>query len=93
MFLPVNTAVPEGFACIDLDESDIAVCWIKGKEEDGLFGMHDTCITKFQENGMGKFKSDEKNRSCFFERYNSPRFTVPDEKGNVILDYGIYLAE
>ncbi|MDF2880797.1 MAG: AraC family transcriptional regulator [Clostridiaceae bacterium] len=29
--------------------------------------------------------------SCFFERYNCQRFTTPDEKGKVILDYCIYL--
>ena len=27
----------------------------------------------------------------FLERYNCPRYTVPDEKGNVILDYCAYL--
>jgi predicted transcriptional regulator YdeE len=93
MFFPVNTTVPEGFAHIDLDESDVAICWIKGKEDDGIYGMHDACIYKFQENGMGNFKSDDKNRACFFERYNCPRFTQPDDKSNVILDYGIYLAD
>jgi hypothetical protein len=30
-------------------------------------------------------------KGWFFERYNSPRFTVPDEKGNVILDICAYL--
>lgn len=93
MFLPLNTNVPEGFDYIDLSESNIAVCWIKGKEDEGIYDMHEACISKFQENGMGNFKSDDKNRAYFFERYNCPRFTAPDEKGNVILDYGIYLAE
>ena len=27
-----------------------------------------------------------------FERYNCPRFTSPDEAGNVILDYGISIV-
>lgn len=93
MFLPVDTAVPEGFAFIDLKESDLAVCWIKGKEEEGIYAMHDACIAKFGENGMGNFKEDDENRICFFERYNCPRFTTPDDNGDVILDYGIYLAE
>lgn len=93
MFFPVNTTVPEGFAHIDLSESDIAVCWIKGKEDDGIYGMHDACISQFQDNGMGNFRSDDKNRAYFFERYNCPRFTEPNENGDVILDYGIYLAE
>lgn len=93
MFFPVGTSVPDGFACIDLVESDIAVCWIKGKENEGIYEMHDACISKCKENGMDKLRDDEKNRVCFFERYNCPRFTAPDEDGNVILDYGIYLAE
>lgn len=91
MFFLVNTNVPEGFDYIDLDEGDIAVCWIKGKEDEGIYGMHDACIIKIQENGMGNFKSDDEGRICFFERYNCPRFTVPDEEGNVILDYGVYV--
>lgn len=28
-----------------------------------------------------------------FERYNCPRFTMPDENGNVILDYGISIEK
>ena len=28
----------------------------------------------------------------FFERYDSSRFTIPDENGEIILDYGVYLA-
>jgi hypothetical protein len=28
-----------------------------------------------------------------FERYQCPRYTTPDENGNVILDYGIKLAD
>jgi len=31
------------------------------------------------------------NTLVFFELYNCPRFTTPDDKGNVILDYGFYL--
>lgn len=93
MFFQKGATVPEGFAYIDLEESDIAVCWIKGKEDEGLYNMHNDCISKFMENGMGNFKGDDNNRACFFERYNCPRFTEPDENGNVILDYGIYLAE
>lgn len=93
MFFPKNTIVPEGYDYIDLGESDIAVCWIKGKENEGIYGMHEACISKFHDNGMGNFKVDDKNRTCFFERYNCPRFTEADEDGDVILDYGVYLSE
>ena len=93
MFLPENTEAPEGFAFIDLPESDVAVCWISGKENDGIYDMHGNCLSKFKEEGMGNFRSDYENRSCFFERYNCPRFTEQDAEGNIILDYGIYLAD
>lgn len=92
MFFPVNTSVPEGFDYIDISEGDIAVSWIKGKENEGIYAMHEACISKFQENEMGNFRTDDKNRTYFFERYNCPRFTEPDENGDVILDYGIYLS-
>ena len=55
--------------------------------------MHGDCISKFHEEGMGNFRSDYENRACFFERYNCPRFTEQDAEGNIILDYGIYLAD
>ena len=93
MFLPVNTPVPEGFDFIDFGASHVAVCWIKGKENDGLYSMHDACIAKIQENGLNNLMNDDQNRAYFFERYNCPRFTEQDDDGNVILDYGIYLAE
>jgi hypothetical protein len=93
MFFPVDTEVPDGYAYIDLVESDIALCWIKGKENDGIYDMHDACILKCKESGMDNLRGDDQNRVCFFERYNCPRFTAPDEDGNVILDYGIYFVD
>ncbi len=94
MFFPPNTSAPDGYDFIDLSESSIGVCWIKGKEEDGsIYGMHDECVTKLKENAMGSFQGDNEDRAYFFERYQCPRFNEKDEQGNVILDYGIYLSE
>ena len=93
MCLPTGTDVPDGFEYMDLAEGDIGVCWIQAKEGDAsIYGMHDQCIEKFRENGMDKYRVDDRGRAFFFERYNSPRFTDRDEQGNIILDYGIYLA-
>ena len=36
--------------------------------------------------------SDEAGAYWFFERYTCPRFTTPDEDGNVILDICQYVA-
>ncbi len=94
MFFSPGTPVPEGFQSIDLAESDVGLCWIKGSDSDGsIYRMNDECIAKLEENSMRNFKSDENNREYIFERYNCPRFTEKDEQGNVILDYGIYLSE
>lgn len=93
LFLPTDTEVPEGYEFIDLEESDAGICWIKGSDSDGsIYNMNDECIAEFQKKNMGNFKSDDENRAYIFERYNCPRFTQKDEQGNVILDYGIYLA-
>ena len=93
MFVPPNAEVPEGYAYFDLPEGDVGVCWIKGSEDDGsIYDMHDRCLEKLGENGMGEFKTSEDGRAYFFERYICPRFTEKDADGNVILDYGIYLA-
>ena len=94
MFLPPETPVPEGFTFLDIPAGDVGVCWIKGAEHDsGIYHMHDQCVAALTENGMGDFKKDDTGRAFFFERYNCPRFTTPDEDGNIILDYGIYLAQ
>ena len=45
---------------------------------------HDMCLEELKALGY-KRKEDD----WCFERYNCPRFTTSDEKGNVILDYGI----
>ncbi len=85
MFLPASTPVPEGYEDIDLNESDVGICWIKGREDDGsIYSMHEQCVDRFNKEDL--------SQNCFFERYNCPRFTQKDEKGDVILDYGIYLV-
>lgn len=89
MFFPVGTQVPEGYSFVDIAEGDIATCWVYGKEANGeLYGLepHNMCMDKIAKQGW--LLQDE---PCFFERYNCPRFTTPDEKGNVILDYCIYI--
>lgn len=89
MFFPENTSVPEGFSYVDIPKGDIGTCWVYGREDNGeVYGMepYNMCLSKLAENG---WKTDEE--AWCFERYNCPRFTTPDEKGNVILDYCFYL--
>lgn len=75
---------------IDIPAGDIGICWIYGNESTGeLYGIepHNACVKKIEEQGWKVAEN-----SWFFERYQCPRFTTPDEKGNVILDYCFYLA-
>ena len=87
---PLNTSVPDGFEYVDIDELDMAVCWIYGNEKSGeLFGldMHNKCLVELDKNGYVRKEDD-----WCIERYTCPRYTTPDEKGNVILDYCISIV-
>jgi hypothetical protein len=45
----------------------------------------DKCAEKLKEKGI-EIVPDEKGALWFFERYGCPRFTTPDDKGNIIID-------
>jgi len=83
-FTPADTVVPEGYSFVDFPASKFGVCWYYG-EFDTLFGQEHLAANRLGEQGQ-KVIGDEKGAFWFFERYASPRFTVPDEKGNVVLD-------
>lgn len=87
MLFPENTEVPEGFEYIDIEPLDYAVCYLYDKENSNEFysiDTHNQCLEKLKEYNL-KRKEDD----WCLERYNCPRFTTRDEKGNVILDYAI----
>ena len=86
MFMPENTTVPEGFEYIDFPEGKFGICWVYGKENE-LYGNYNQCVEKLKDEGF-EFNSD---LPWCFERYACPRFTTPDEKGNVILDIGFFI--
>jgi len=84
LFMPAGAAVPEGFASIDFPAGNLGVCWIYGKEEE-VFMLEGKCGERLEKEGFA-FSSD-----WCFERYNCPRFTTPDEKGNIIIDICFYV--
>ena len=84
VFMPEGTAVPDGFEYRDFPKSTLGVCWIYGKESE-VYKLEDKCAEKLEENGH-KITKDKEDAFWFFERYGCPRFTTPDEKGNIILD-------
>lgn len=85
MFTPPETSVPEGFRFLDFPESFLGVCWIYGEEE-ATHGVTGMCAQKLAEEGM-EIAADSDGSLWSFENCLCPRFTTPDEKGNVILDY------
>ena len=90
MFFPEGTEVPAGFEGVDIPAFDAAVCWLYGNEHNGeLYGIevHNMVVAEAGKQGFVR-----KDDDWCFERYNCPRFTSPDEQGNVILDYGIAIG-
>jgi len=89
MFVPENTETPKGFTHINFPKSEIGVCWVYGKEEhismNGSLDIFHQCKDRLEKDGTHHVH-DKDNVCWAFERYTCPRFTTPDEKGNVILD-------
>lgn len=90
MFAPPGTPIPEGLDCIDFPAQSLGVCWIYGKQGD-VYKLLPQCPEKITEAGM-EIRADESGPIGFFERDQCPRFTTPDEKGNIILDYCYFLS-
>jgi predicted transcriptional regulator YdeE len=84
MLLPEKTAVPEGFEYHDFPKGTLGVCWVYGKENE-VHGHGDECKKRLEEQGH-KILYDIDGAYWYFERDGCPRFTTPDEKGNVITD-------
>ena len=88
VFTPANTQVPEGFSYVDFPAVGLGTCWIYGKEEE----VHDTsgCRPAVENEGMILWK-DENGGVWSFENCVCPRYTTPDEQGNIIMDYCYYV--
>lgn len=89
MFTPEDTEVPQGFECIDFPKSSLGTCWIYGREEE-VHGSVGNCWKALQNEGF-EISTDENGVERSFENCLCPRFTTPDEKGNVILDYCYFI--
>lgn len=87
VFMPLDAAVPDGYDSVAFDAEDIAVCWVYGKEPD--IYTH-CCMNRLKEEGF-EWTADKNAVLWCFERYGCPRFTMPDDKGNVILDMCFYV--
>lgn len=87
MFCNAGATAPEGYDFIDIKPLTFAVFWLYGSEQNGeIYGIdnHNMCLDEMKQQGLVHSDDD-----WCFEGYVCPRYTTPDEKGNVILDYGI----
>jgi hypothetical protein len=91
MFLPAESAVPNGYAYQDFPAADLGVCWVRGSEANVYF-QEEKCGEQLQVNGM-KVIPDGQDAYWFFERYACPRFITPDANGEIILDICHFIAE
>lgn len=83
-FAPESAPVPDGFDFLDFSECELGVCWILGKEPE-IYCKEDACAARLEQEGCAL------DFGWCFERYVSPRFTTPDEDGNIILDVCFFL--
>lgn len=91
MFCAEDVVVPDGFDCVDIEPREYAVFYLYDKDNSKDFYTMDThvmCLEELKALGL-KRKEDD----WWFERYSCPRFTTPDEEGNVILDYAVSIEE
>ncbi len=89
MFRAPDAETPAGFESVEISAGEIGVCWLYGSDKNGeLYSMEasDLIMATLKEQNWHYAET-----GWFFERYNCPRFTVPDEGGNVILDICAYL--
>lgn len=87
MFFPADTPIPDGFEAVDIPASDYAVFYLRAEKDSPDFytsATHRLCLNAVQEKGWTHPEDGWR-----FERYQCPRFTVPDASGRVILDYGL----
>lgn len=88
-FMPENTPIPHGYAFHDFSKGSLGVCWVYGKKEE-VFMQEENGMKSLEKEGY-KFLPDENGFQWSFERYECPRFTTADEKGNIILDLCFYV--
>ena len=88
MFTPPGTDIPDGLDFVDFEAGSWGVCWIFGKTEE-VFFIEDRCIERLVNESYEVL--DDSGELWCFERYADPRFTMPDDQGNVILDLCVWI--
>lgn len=90
MLAPENTPVPDDFVSVDFHNVDLGTCWIYGTESE----VHDTsaCAGALSLHGMNIWRAED-GTIWSFENCTCPRYTTPDENGQIILDYCYFICK
>lgn len=87
MLMKTDAVVPDGYAFRELSPTEAALSWIKGDDTTDVYaGAHGLTENALKDAGRGC-----KKMKWLMELYNCPRFTNPDENGQIVLDYYIPL--
>jgi hypothetical protein len=82
MLMKNGVSVPDGYCYRNIEETDVAIGWIKGKDTaDVCSSAHSQTVQALQEKGY----TCDRMKWCM-ELYSCPRFTQPDDNGDIILD-------
>ena len=87
MFLSAEADVPVGYQSIDFAPFELGVAWLRGAESE-IYAQEETAMAALAEQGI-RPSADARGAFWFVERYACPRFTQPDEEGNVTLDVSL----
>ncbi|MCL2064463.1 MAG: hypothetical protein FWG98_08830 [Candidatus Cloacimonetes bacterium] len=90
MFMPAGTAVPEGMNYIDFPVLKLGIGWVQGVAPN-IYFMNGPVYERLEAEGFQPV-ADDSGTWWSIERYTCPRFTTPDENGNVILDH-VYVLQ
>ncbi|HBN83730.1 MAG TPA: hypothetical protein DDZ89_07775 [Clostridiales bacterium] len=90
IFVPADTQVPEGLDYFDFSPQNFGVAWIQGKDMSDIGKQFGKVIEHLQAAGMEIVLQNDGSRFQF-ERYPCPRYTTPDENGNIICDYCFFV--
>lgn len=92
MFTPAGTPVPEGLGALDFPAATLGVGWVCGNEQTGdIYGKEQEVWNALAQR-CHQVALDDQGAVWCLERYQCPRFTTPDENGQVTLDIAFYLT-
>ncbi|NLW70689.1 MAG: hypothetical protein GX061_06370 [Eubacteriaceae bacterium] len=89
MFATPETPIPEGFICIDFDRTNLGTCVIYGKEGE-VHDVLDKCRKALTDRDY-TIKETPEGAVYSFENCLCPRYTDPDENGNITLYYSYFV--